>query len=634
VTGVRIVRVGIENFRSLEELECGFDDVTTFVGPNGAGKSTVLRALDWFFNGDKTWLSYKDMFAGAPAESRIRVRVDFDSLTDADRAALGSRYAPEGVDEFSVWKTWRDGEEKITGRAMAFPPFEEIRQAKGAAEKRTLYKALSDRPGAPELPPARSAAEIDEAMDQWERDNPEALSEAEVSDTYFFGFNGRGRLSSLFDYVFVSADLRADEQTSDGRDTVIGRILQFALDRSALNEEVDALTGKFADDYAALAESHLQQQLADVGQSLSEQVSEFATGRRVELSATPPVIKPQFPKIAVEVTDGSVSTSVGLQGHGLQRTLLLSALTVLSRAGREPDVPGGMFLAVEEPELFQHPTQARAFASVLRKVATEGSGTQVAYATHSPYFIEPNYFDQIRRVTNVKSSRAAQFSSTKITVASMDGVISELDGFIAPEKVQRRWSQACLKNLPEALFADAVILVEGDEDAAVLQGLGDRVNDLAVQGIAVASVGGKGNLHLPFVILRSLGIPSLMVADNDAGCRERMEKAGRSEDKIVEAEEKNKKDNRMLCRLVGVSETDYPVGGVSRNLAFVPDTLETLLSSELPGWDIARKQIIEEGRGVDGKNAATYELASRECRDELSGELSGILSLVTTARAA
>lgn len=630
---MRISRIGIENFRSLEDLECTFDDVTTFVGPNGAGKSTVLRALDWFFNGDKSWLSDKDIFAGASEGSKIRVRVDFDSLTDADRAALGARYAPEGVEEFSVWKTWQGGEEKITGRAMAFPLFEGIRGAKSATEKRALYRALAEAPDGPALPTARSAAEIDEIMDQWERDNPEALSEAEVSDTYFFGFNGRGRLSSLFDYVFVSADLRADEQASDGRDTVIGRILQFALDRSALNEEVESLTQRFAIEYAELTQAHLLKQLADVGESLSAQVSEFATGRRVELSATPPEIKPQFPKIEVAVTDGSVSTPVGMQGHGLQRTLLLSALTVLSRAGRQPDSQGGMFLAIEEPELFQHPTQARAFASVLRKVATDGVGTQVAYATHSPYFIEPSYFDQIRRVTNAKGS-GARASSTKITLASMDGVIDALDGFIAPQNVRRRWSQACLKNLPEALFADAVILVEGDEDAAVLQGLGDRVNDLAVQGIAVASVGGKGNLHLPFVILRSLGVPSLMVADNDAGCRDRMTDSGRSEEQIVDAEKKHKKDNRMLCRLVGAPEEDYPVGAVSRTLAFVPDTLETLLVSELPGWDLARRKIIEEGRGVEGKNAATYELASRECPDELGGELSGILSLVTTARVA
>lgn len=31
---------------------------------------------------------------------------------------------------------------------------------------------------------------------------------------------------------------------------------------------------------------------------------------------------------------------------------------------RPAEAPGQMFLAIEEPELFQHPTQARAFASV------------------------------------------------------------------------------------------------------------------------------------------------------------------------------------------------------------------------------------------------------------------------------
>ena len=54
-------------------------------------------------------------------------------------------------------------------------------------------------------------------MDNWERQHPELLADAEVSDTHFFGFNSRGKLSELFDYVFVSADLRAVDETSGAK---------------------------------------------------------------------------------------------------------------------------------------------------------------------------------------------------------------------------------------------------------------------------------------------------------------------------------------------------------------------------------------------------------------------------------
>ncbi|MEV4262428.1 hypothetical protein [Kribbella sp. NPDC049584] len=77
--------------------------------------------------------------------------------------------------------------------------------------------------------------------------------------------------------------------------------------------------------------------------------------------------------------------------------------------------------------------------------------------------------------------------------------------------------------MPEALFAETVILVERDEDAAVLQSLGACTNELALAGICVA-----------------------------------------------------------LCRLVGATEQDFPVDDVSPTLVFIPDILETLLVSDLP----------------------------------------------------
>jgi hypothetical protein len=151
------------------------------------------------------------------------------------------------------------------------------------------------------------------------------------------------------------------------------------------------------------------------------------------------------------------------------------------------------------------------------------------------------------------------------------------------------------------------------------------VNELAVSGTCVASVNGKQNLLIPFAILRLLEIPVLMVVDNDQGLRARMEAFDRDEEAIASAVAKNVDDNRRFCRFVGAVEEDYPVGAVADAIAFVPDTLETLLASDLPGWDLTRKKVVEEGRGVEGKNAATYALAARECEDEPGQELNAIL---------
>ncbi|MER3392962.1 MAG: AAA family ATPase [Microcella pacifica] len=90
---MRVKSVGVRNFRCLDEVYVEFDQITTFIGPNGAGKSTVLRALDWFFNGDKSVvLTEEDVFSGADDDKKIVVRVGFDQLSSKDRDLLGEKY--------------------------------------------------------------------------------------------------------------------------------------------------------------------------------------------------------------------------------------------------------------------------------------------------------------------------------------------------------------------------------------------------------------------------------------------------------------------------------------------------------------------------------------------------------------
>lgn len=627
---MRIVSARIENFRSIKDLDCTFDAVTTFVGPNGAGKSTIIRALDWCLNADKSALSENDRHAGASADAHIRVRIDFAGLTEQDRATLGPKYAPPGADTFSLWRTWHPSEEKITGKALAFQPFEEVRAASSATEKRNLYNSLRGERPELALPACSSSQAVDTAMDQWESVHSDALTEAEVSDTNLFGFNGRGKIAEIFDFVFVSADLRAGEEAADGRDSTLGRILQRALDRSNLQSAVTDLTTSYESDYGKLNKEHLGSQLETLESDLSKEIAVFSRGRSIHLTPSLPSIKPQFPRIDFLVGNESLRTPVQNQGHGFQRAMLVGALTVLSRRAHASDTQ--MFLAIEEPELFQHPTQARAFALVLRELSQVSPGAiQVAYATHSPYFVDPRYFDQVRRITNTKWVDGACPSST-LTTATIDSVEAMLEGYVESEAIRRRWDQACLKYLPEALFAETVILVEGDEDAAILQGLSERPpNDLAASGICVAAVSGKGNMMIPYAVLKLLGVQALMVVDNDQDCRARMEANSRPEDKIVEAETKHKKDNRALCKLVGGTEQDYPLGEVSPALFFIADTLETVLASDLPGWEQKRLELIKSGRGVEGKNAATYELAARECAEEAGTKLAQVLTFMAVA---
>jgi putative ATP-dependent endonuclease of OLD family len=627
---MRISSTRIENFRSIRDLTCDFDAVTSLIGPNGAGKSNVLRALDWFFNGEKGALGPDDLHKGSPDGSMIRVQVNFDDLTDDDRSVLGPRYCPDPeTSRFTAWRTWQDGAEKITGRARAYPPFEAVRAEEKAADRKRVYGDLRRDH---DLPAWTNSDAAEAAMHSWELENQASLEDAEVSDSHFFGINGRGTMSLLFDFVFVSADLRASEETSERKDSLLERIIRRAVDRSQFDKSVEQITEEFEGKYRALGAEHLDAQLDEIADQLTAEVSNYTPGRTINLSQEPGRVKAPLASVGVHVTDRGAETPVTHQGHGFQRTLLLAGLTVLSRQSRVGDQSSSMFLAIEEPELFQHPTQARAFASVLRNLAHDPhQRIRVAYATHSPHFVSPEYFDQVRRVSSVQVGTT--HPESRLSQATLASVQERLDGFVDSAAVARRFEQVCLKHLPDALFAERVILVEGDDDAAILEGVGQRVNDMAVGGICVAPVAGKSGMMIPFAILEALEVDTLMVVDNDSGCGGRMKAGGRDDAAIVATEADHKRLNRALCRFVGATEEDYPVGAVAERLAFVPDTLESLLDSDLPGWDLSRNELIKEGRGVEGKHAGTYALAVRECAGDLGSDLRR-LALVCVGEAA
>lgn len=617
----------IKNFRALSDVEIGFDDVTTFLGPNGSGKSSILYALDWFFNGGV--LTKEDLTGGEGEDAEISVRVEFDRLTDRDREALGTRYADPTTTSFSAWRVWRSGTEKITAKALAFEPFEKVREASGvSAKKEALFEAALQHPdlGIPKW--GSSIAATDAAMSDWERAHPEELKPAWVSDTHFFGFNGQAKLSGLFDFALVRADLRAPEETADTKSALIGRILARAIDRTEVSKEVGLLLEAFGREERQLQDKHLGPQLASLAEALTREVGSLAPGKVIHLRAAPTEVKPAAARVEVAVADSLVETDVSRQGHGFQRTVLIAALKLLADRGPGDAERGTLCLAIEEPELYQHPTQARAFATVLRALADEQTNQmQVMYATHSPYFIEPRFFDQVRRVTRIASGAR---SAVQIRQASLDGVCARLASFENDRAIRARWEQVCLQGLGEAVFATGVLLVEGDNDRAILEGLAQQGGDLALAGICVAASQGKPKILLPLVILEQLGIPVLTIVDSDVGCEERARRKSSDPLDIESAVLSTTSLNRRILRYFGEPEQDFPKGLVNQRLMFVDDRLEKMLERDWPAWEETRAELVEQGQGVEGKNSSTYALAASQCATPPEGDLRSLLEAVWT----
>ena len=226
-------------------------------------------------------------------------------------------------------------------------------------------------------------------MTTWEAGHVEQLVDApECLQTNFFGFNSGGKMSGLFDFVLVTADLRASEESIDGKSSIIGRILERSVDRAAADEEIAKIVEESRAKQQNVYEEKFKTQLDAITTQLNEVVTSYSPGRAVTVSPAEAELKAPRTTFEVAVLDGTTETAVERQGHGFQRTLLISALQLLAQSGAA-SAEGVICLAIEEPELFQHPIQAQTFAKVLRSLAEDtGKRIQVTYATHSPYFLD------------------------------------------------------------------------------------------------------------------------------------------------------------------------------------------------------------------------------------------------------
>ncbi len=622
---MRIQSVRIKNFRALKDVTIPFDAVTTFIGPNGVGKSTVLRALDWFFNGKPGSLTENDFSFGVVDEA-IEVRVTFGGLTEEDRGALG-KYVTAGVDTFTAWKCRSpDGVEILSANAKGFQDFSAIKAASNATKKREFYTALRNSRPDLDLPAASSGTAVDQAMTTWEATHLELLIDAPESLlTNFFGFNSNGKMSGLFDFVLVTADLRASEESVDGRSSIIGQILERSIDRTAADEAIAVIVAESRAKQQQVYEEKFKAQLDAIKTQLNKVLSSYSPGRAVMVSPFEAELK--APRTTFNVTvfdaDSEAETTVDRQGHGFQRTLLISALQLLAQSGAA-SAKGVICLAIEEPELFQHPIQAQAFAKVLRSLAEDAEKRiQVTYATHSPYFLEVKHFDQIRRLTRSPERPPV----VSVYSATLSKVKDKLRGIVDADVVDRRLDHNVTNQLAIALFSNRVLLVEGPTELSVLYGIADKsaLGSLEAEGISIAFVGGKSSIPLAHAILELIGVPVYVLFDADGGFKERAITNEKAPDTIVKECIHHAAENRKLMRYFGLPETDFPAQAVHDVVAIFEDQIESFMRKNWPEWVVACEELEASMKIKLAKNEISYRMATLRAAGAVPDMLASIL---------
>jgi putative ATP-dependent endonuclease of OLD family len=233
-------------------------------------------------------------------------------------------------------------------------------------------------------------------------------------------------------------------------------------------------------------------------------------------------------------------------GHGLQRSYLLALLQELASS----DAPAAptLLLACEEPELYQHPPQARYLADVFVQLAH--GNNQVLVTTHSPLFVSGDGFENVRLVRtpsgNAGSSVACltfETLCTRIRMALGEDPTRKLEGLIA------KIHQALRPHVAEMFFTRIPIIVEGLEDASYITThlhLSGQWTEFRRLGCHIIPVNGKDKLIQPLAIAKELGIPVFVVFDADDDTTNPVHRP------------KHERDNKALLALLSVMSAPFP----------------------------------------------------------------------------
>lgn len=134
-------------------------------------------------------------------------------------------------------------------------------------------------------------------------------------------------------------------------------------------------------------------------------------------------------------------------------------------------------LAIDEPELHLHPTSQRTASDLL-----SGPGNQKIIVTHSPYVLH-------------------RFEPSEVVAIDRNGVCHQV-GDSALSRVEKARAQWWSPRILEALTARVVVLVEGDADRVIVEGVAHTLKiDLDRLGAVVLELGGADKFKNVFPLL-------------------------------------------------------------------------------------------------------------------------------------
>lgn len=538
---MRISRIDISNFRSIESLSLDVSPFVCIIGHNNAGKSTILMALTLFRSGsslrptdfydrDKD-IVFRVRFDGVTAEA-LKTLADqhkekISELIDGGSLTLVRRYSADGKGELRCIQMLPT-DERYSDASLGAA----LKNKRGAQIVAALKQHFPEHAELFEKESPNRTGDAKELVRRLSQElSPDEYSSTEVALPTGIPQSVERLLPEVL-YIPAVKDLSDELKTKEA--SSFGKIIRVLLDmvhETKHLEEVrnsfsrlDALLNRQEDDRGEVADNRLSD-VRRIEQKVEGYIQEQFQSVNVELEIPPPDLKTIFSNAKIYLDDG-VRTEVEGKGDGLKRAVLFALLRAFvelrtekneTADGDATDQPRCLFL-FEEPELYLHPSSQRVLYDALRQIAQDH---QVCVCTHSPYFFsaEPSgTYVRLRKAEKPGGSAAPVCESLSVNLSKN---ISFKDAF----------QIICFENSNAAFFCDRVLLVEGDCDIIYMKHLALKLNpswNFDKQNVAVVKVGGKGSFARYREFFESFSVDVRIVADLDA-IADQFEKLGASE---------------------------------------------------------------------------------------------------------
>ncbi len=533
---MRLKKFSVRNFKGISSLDIQWDDIIVLIGPNNCGKSSVLQALDQYLSGSavRDASLFRDHQTDEP--NAIELIGHFDQLSPTEQqqnAVTGRMLDGEWILKKRFWReedaespersSWQEKYYSYSSAEMfvdwpqpdttwaAFPqPYQDV-----------MRQHWPDRPARPNVDARANLKTLVRAH----RPDLVQVAPPDWIPNPGGGGNWKSNANSILPRsLYVRAVHDAADETESKDASSFGKIINLIIERrmmqrpevQQLRANIEAVLRLFRPN-PAQPESQAEE-IRQVQARINEGLAQIIGGTAKINTTEPDIQSFLMPSTSLVIKDAAsaIETSVLHQGHGLQRSLVMTLLNILADIetvpGAPPEAARAAILLVEEPELYMHPQMERKMRDTLYRLAA-GVNFQVICTTHSPVFLDMGRkHKSIVRVLKTPQGQTC-FQVTQELLAPGDPN-EERDRM----QLVARFDPA----VNEVFFASKVVLFEemtalvAVECGAELTGLFRR-HPHVQRDVTFIDCRGKPNIPTFQRVLNHFRIPYVVIHDEDRG---------------------------------------------------------------------------------------------------------------------